>query len=107
MITGFGLNLVGGREQSSPIYISRLIAGSVAGRCGRLQVGDELVAVNGVCVRGESHEKAVELLRAAVGTVTLTVEIRCAGCDDVVRARKIDRPSACFGRVAGRWSRRG
>lgn len=66
--------MVGGREQSSPIYISRLIPGGAAARDGQLRPGDQLLAVNGVNVQGENHEKAVELLKAAVGKVVLLVQ---------------------------------
>lgn len=30
---GLGFNVMGGREQNSPIYISRIIPGGVADRC--------------------------------------------------------------------------
>jgi len=70
---GLGFNVMGGREQNSPIYISRIIPGGVADRQGGLRRGDQLLAVNGVSVEGENHEKAVELLKAAIGKVTLVV----------------------------------
>uniref|UniRef100_A0AAZ3SLH7 Lin-7 homolog C (C. elegans) n=1 Tax=Oncorhynchus tshawytscha TaxID=74940 RepID=A0AAZ3SLH7_ONCTS len=59
---GLGFNIMGGKEQNSPIYISRIIPR-----------GDQLLSVNGVSVEGEHHEKAVELLKAAQGTVKLVV----------------------------------
>ena len=37
-----------GREQNSPIYISRIIPGGVADRHGGLKRGDQLLSVNGV-----------------------------------------------------------
>ena len=86
---------MGGKEQNSPIYISRIIpgkmsffrqiksliwrlffphfAGGVADRVGGLKRGDQLLSVNGVSVEGEHHEKAVELLKAAIGSVKLVV----------------------------------
>ncbi|CAG0916018.1 unnamed protein product [Notodromas monacha] len=70
---GLGFNVMGGREQNSPIYISRIIPGGVADRHGGLKRGDQLLSVNGVSVEGEPHEKAVELLKAAHGTVKLVV----------------------------------
>lgn len=39
---------MGGREQNSPIYISRIIPGGVADRHGGLKRGDQLLSVNGV-----------------------------------------------------------
>lgn len=70
---GLGFNVMGGKEQNSPIYISRIIPGGVADRHGNLKRGDQLMSVNGVSVEGEPHEKAVELLKAAQGTVKLVV----------------------------------
>ncbi|KAK2714589.1 hypothetical protein QYM36_008967 [Artemia franciscana] len=70
---GLGFNVMGGREQNSPIYISRIIPGGVADRHGGLKRGDQLLSVNGICVEGENHEKAVELLKRAIGSVKLVV----------------------------------
>jgi len=70
---GLGFNVMGGKEQNSPIYISRIIPGGVADRQGNLKRGDQLLSVNGVSVEGEPHEKAVELLKAAQGSVKLVV----------------------------------
>lgn len=48
---GLGFNVMGGKEQNSPIYISRIIPGGVADRHGGLKRGDQLISVNGVvCV---------------------------------------------------------
>uniref|UniRef100_A0A803TN24 Protein lin-7 homolog B n=1 Tax=Anolis carolinensis TaxID=28377 RepID=A0A803TN24_ANOCA len=70
---GLGFNIMGGKEQNSPIYISRIIPGGIADRHGGLKRGDQLLSVNGVSVEGEHHEKAVELLKAAQGRVKLVV----------------------------------
>ena len=39
---------MGGKEQNSPIYISRIIPGGVADKHGGLKRGDQLLSVNGV-----------------------------------------------------------
>ncbi|XP_022645713.1 protein lin-7 homolog B-like [Varroa jacobsoni] len=70
---GLGFNVMGGKEQNSAIYISRIIPGGLAERQGGLRRGDQLLAVNGISVEGENHERAVELLKQAQGTVTLVV----------------------------------
>ncbi|XP_014667242.1 PREDICTED: protein lin-7 homolog C-like [Priapulus caudatus] len=70
---GLGFNIMGGKEQNSPIYISRIIPGGVADRHGGLKRGDQLLSVNGVSVEGEHHEKAVDLLKAAEGSAKLIV----------------------------------
>ncbi|KAL7827788.1 hypothetical protein AOLI_G00309400 [Acnodon oligacanthus] len=69
---GLGFNVMGGKEQNSPIYISRIIPGGVAERHGGLKRGDQLLSVNGVSVEGEHHEKAVELLKAAKDSAPAT-----------------------------------
>lgn len=43
---GLGFNVMGGKEQNSPIYISRIIPGGVADRNGQLKRGDQLIAVS-------------------------------------------------------------
>lgn len=45
---GLGFNVMGGKEQNSPIYISRIIPGGVAEKHGGLKRGDQLLSVNGV-----------------------------------------------------------
>lgn len=45
---GLGFNVMGGKEQNSPIYISRIIPGGVADRHGGLKRGDQLLSVNGI-----------------------------------------------------------
>ncbi|MGH0141647.1 UNVERIFIED_CONTAM: hypothetical protein FKN15_010460 [Acipenser sinensis] len=70
---GLGFNIMGGKEQNSPIYISRIIPGGIADRHGGLKRGDQLLSVNGMSVEGEHHEKAVELLKEAQETVKLVV----------------------------------
>ncbi|XP_064557463.1 protein lin-7 homolog B-like, partial [Zonotrichia leucophrys gambelii] len=50
-----------------------LVGFGVADRHGGLKRGDQLLSVNGVSVEGEQHERAVELLKAAQGSVKLVV----------------------------------
>jgi protein lin-7 len=47
---GLGFNVMGGKEQHSPIYISRIIPGGVADQHGSLRRGDQLLSVNGVVI---------------------------------------------------------
>lgn len=42
---------MGGKEQNSPIYISRIIPGGVADQHGGLKRGDQLIAVNGMVMK--------------------------------------------------------
>ncbi|EGT51220.1 hypothetical protein CAEBREN_10983 [Caenorhabditis brenneri] len=82
---GLGFNVMGGKEQNSPIYISRIIPGGVADRQGGLKRGDQLIAVNGVNVESECHEKAVDLLKSAVGSVKLVVRFMPTLLDEMER----------------------
>ncbi|VDK22643.1 unnamed protein product, partial [Anisakis simplex] len=82
---GLGFNVMGGKEQNSPIYISRIIPGGVADRNGQLKRGDQLIAVNGVNVECECHEKAVELLKSARGSVKLVVRYTPKLLDEMER----------------------
>lgn len=50
---GFGFNVMGGKEQKCPIYISRVIPGGYVDRLGTIRRGDQLLSINGeVCVGG-------------------------------------------------------
>uniref|UniRef100_A0A7E4VXD5 Protein lin-7 homolog n=1 Tax=Panagrellus redivivus TaxID=6233 RepID=A0A7E4VXD5_PANRE len=82
---GLGFNVMGGKEQNSPIYISRIIPGGVADRHGGLKRGDQLISVNGVNVERECHEKAVHLLKNAKGTVRLVVRYTPQLLDEMER----------------------
>ncbi|KAI1712010.1 PDZ domain (Also known as DHR or GLGF) domain-containing protein [Ditylenchus destructor] len=82
---GLGFNVMGGKEQNSPIYISRIIPGGVADKHGGLKRGDQLIAVNGVNVERECHETAVRLLKNAKGTVKLVVRYTPKLLDEMER----------------------
>lgn len=71
---GLGFNVMGGKEQASPIYISRIIPGGAAHKDGSLRRGDQLLSVNGHSVEKASHETAVDLLKNAHGKVRLVVK---------------------------------
>ncbi|CAE1157559.1 LIN7 [Acanthosepion pharaonis] len=63
---GLGFNVMGGREQNSPIYISRIIPDGVAAKEGGLKRGDQLLSVNGESVEGENHEKGCGIVENAI-----------------------------------------
>ncbi|XP_041051917.1 tyrosine-protein phosphatase non-receptor type 13 isoform X1 [Carcharodon carcharias] len=67
---GLGFSLVGGE---SGVFVKSVHPGGAAAMDGRLQVGDRLLQVNGECVVGVSHTKAVTTIRRAKGLVSLTV----------------------------------
>ncbi|XP_075985823.1 multiple PDZ domain protein-like isoform X3 [Anticarsia gemmatalis] len=56
------------------IFIKNVVPDSPAGNSGQLQTGDRILEVDGACVRSAQHERAVQLIKAAGDTVTLTVQ---------------------------------
>ncbi|XP_068624121.1 multiple PDZ domain protein-like [Battus philenor] len=64
------------------IFIKNVVPNSPAGLCGELQAGDRILEVDGVCVRTAQHERAVQLIKAAGNTVTLTVQSLIAWNND-------------------------
>ncbi|CAG2123318.1 unnamed protein product, partial [Medioppia subpectinata] len=73
--TGLGFNIVGG-EDGEGIFISFILAGGPADLCAELKRGDQVMSVNGVDLRGATHELAAQALKNAGQTVTLVVQYR-------------------------------
>ncbi|XP_070402422.1 PDZ domain-containing protein 2 isoform X2 [Nothobranchius furzeri] len=73
---GLGMQITGGRgSKRSPhgIIIARIEKQGAIYRDGRLQVGDELLMVNGRSLVGLTHQEAVDVLRFTTGLVQLVV----------------------------------
>ncbi|KAG7273162.1 hypothetical protein CRUP_019329 [Coryphaenoides rupestris] len=51
----------------------RIIEGSPADRCGKLKVGDRILAVNNCSITNKSHSDIVNLIKEAGNTVTLRI----------------------------------
>ncbi|XP_059197112.1 LOW QUALITY PROTEIN: inaD-like protein [Centropristis striata] len=72
--SGLGLSIVGGRDtQLDAIVIHEVYEEGAAARDGRLWAGDQILEVNGVDLRGASHEDAIAALRHTPAKVRLTV----------------------------------
>uniref|UniRef100_A0A1A8P945 InaD-like n=1 Tax=Nothobranchius rachovii TaxID=451742 RepID=A0A1A8P945_9TELE len=72
--SGLGLSIVGGRDtQLDAIVIHEVYEEGAAARDGRLWAGDQVLEVNGVDLRGASHEEAITALRQTPAKVRLTV----------------------------------
>ncbi|MED6275007.1 hypothetical protein CHARACLAT_022083 [Characodon lateralis] len=72
--SGLGLSIVGGRDtQLNAIMIHEVYEEGAAARDGRLWAGDQILEVNGVNLRGASHEEAIASLRQTPAKVHLTV----------------------------------
>ncbi|XP_061900595.1 membrane-associated guanylate kinase, WW and PDZ domain-containing protein 1b isoform X3 [Entelurus aequoreus] len=68
-----GTTFAGNACVAMPHKIGRIIEGSPADRCGRLKVGDRILAVNGCSITNKSHSDIVNLIKEAGNTVTLRI----------------------------------
>merc|ERR1719433_2359563 len=71
-IEGFGFVIISSVSRAGST-IGRIIPGSPAERCGRLQVGDRILAVNHVNINSLHHGDIVNLIKESGYSVTLTV----------------------------------
>ncbi|XP_056660365.1 membrane-associated guanylate kinase, WW and PDZ domain-containing protein 1 isoform X17 [Monodelphis domestica] len=68
-----GTTFAGNACVAMPHKIGRIIEGSPADRCGKLKVGDRILAVNGCAITNKSHSDIVNLIKEAGNTVTLRI----------------------------------
>ncbi|KAI2648202.1 Harmonin [Labeo rohita] len=68
---GMGISISSGPTQKPGIYVSNVKPGSVSAEVG-LQVGDQIVEVNGVDFTNLSHQEAVRVLKSS-RSLTITV----------------------------------
>ncbi|XP_028848496.1 membrane-associated guanylate kinase, WW and PDZ domain-containing protein 1-like isoform X5 [Denticeps clupeoides] len=68
-----GTTFAGNACVAMPHKIGRIIEGSPADRCGRLKVGDRILAVNSCSITNKSHSDIVNLIKEAGNTVTLRI----------------------------------
>uniref|UniRef100_UPI00398F403E membrane-associated guanylate kinase, WW and PDZ domain-containing protein 3a isoform X2 n=1 Tax=Pristiophorus japonicus TaxID=55135 RepID=UPI00398F403E len=61
---GFGFSVRGGKEYSMGLFILRLAEGGAALLDGRIQVGDQIVEINGEPTQGITHKRAIELIQS-------------------------------------------
>uniref|UniRef100_A0A8C5KJ93 Membrane-associated guanylate kinase, WW and PDZ domain-containing protein 1 n=1 Tax=Jaculus jaculus TaxID=51337 RepID=A0A8C5KJ93_JACJA len=71
---GFGFVIVSSvsRPEAGTTF-GRIIEGSPADRCGKLKVGDRILAVNGCSITNKSHSDIVNLIKEAGNTVALRI----------------------------------
>ncbi|XP_042588673.1 disks large homolog 2 isoform X19 [Cyprinus carpio] len=94
--TGLGFNIVGG-EDGEGIFVSFILAGGPADLSGELRRGDQILSVNGIDLRGATHEQAAAALKGAGQTVTIIAQYRpeeLALCSP----RRATPPTAEYGR---------
>ena len=68
-ILGFGLNK---NPEDGSVYVESVKAASLADRCGAVNVGDVLLAVNGVAVAKLDVEQVTQLIRGGRPTDSVT-----------------------------------
>ncbi|KAM6907328.1 disks large homolog 2 isoform 2-T2 [Xenentodon cancila] len=73
--TGLGFNIVGG-EDGEGIFVSFILAGGPADLNGELRRGDHILSVNGIDLRGATHEQAAAALKGAGQVVTIVAQFR-------------------------------
>ncbi|XP_029304945.1 disks large homolog 2 isoform X13 [Cottoperca gobio] len=73
--TGLGFNIVGG-EDGEGIFVSFILAGGPADLSGELRRGDQILSVNGIDLRGATHEQAAAALKGAGQVVTIIGQYR-------------------------------
>ena len=77
---GFGLSLdVVGADGGSFLTIATIVEGGPAARLGQLSVGDRVLAINGIRMKGVTLEQAVKIVHEAGDVITMEVEFDITG----------------------------
>ncbi|XP_066474677.1 PDZ domain-containing protein MAGIX [Tiliqua scincoides] len=71
---GFGFSLRGGSEYNMDIYVLALMEGGPAQQCGKIQVSDQLIEINGEPTVGMTHAQAVEHIRSGGSRIHLVLK---------------------------------
>ncbi|XP_064160635.1 membrane-associated guanylate kinase, WW and PDZ domain-containing protein 3-like isoform X1 [Anguilla rostrata] len=81
--SGFGFRVLGGEGPEQPVYIGSIVPLGAAQKDGRLRAGDELIGIDGVLVKGQSHKQVLDLMTNAArnGQVLLTVRRKVTHTD--------------------------
>lgn len=79
-----GITISGTEEPFDPIIISGLTKRGLAERTGAIHVGDRILAINSVSLKGRPLSEAIHLLQVAGETVTLKIK------------KQLDREPCCF-----------
>uniref|UniRef100_A0AAY4B517 PDZ domain-containing protein n=1 Tax=Denticeps clupeoides TaxID=299321 RepID=A0AAY4B517_9TELE len=76
-----GITISGTEELFDPIIISGLSKRGLAERTGAIHVGDRILAINNVSLKGKPLSEAIHLLQIAGETVTLKIK-KCSACSN-------------------------
>uniref|UniRef100_A0A670ZVJ6 Multiple PDZ domain protein n=1 Tax=Pseudonaja textilis TaxID=8673 RepID=A0A670ZVJ6_PSETE len=70
--TGLGLSLAGNKDRSKmSVFVVGIDPNGAAGRDGRLQIGDELLEINGQVLYGKTHQNASSIIKCAPSKVKI------------------------------------
>ncbi|XP_029911160.1 glutamate receptor-interacting protein 2-like [Myripristis murdjan] len=76
-----GITISGTEEPFDPIVISGLTKKGLAERTGAIHIGDRVLAINGVSLKGKPLSEAIHLLQMAGESVTLKIKKQADQCD--------------------------
>ncbi|KAM3871614.1 glutamate receptor-interacting protein 2-like [Diretmus argenteus] len=76
-----GITISGTEEPFDPIVISGLTKKGLAERTGAIHIGDRVLAINGVSLKGKPLSEAIHLLQMAGESVTLKIKKQADKCD--------------------------
>ncbi|KAG8285679.1 Membrane-associated guanylate kinase, WW and PDZ domain-containing protein 3 [Homalodisca vitripennis] len=72
---GFGFSIRGGREfQNMALYVLQIADNGPAAMDGRLQIGDQIIEINGINTKNMTHAEAIEIIRNGGPIVRLLVQ---------------------------------
>lgn len=95
-----GITISGTEEPFDPVIISGLTENGLAERTGAIHLGDRLLAINGVSLKGKTLSEGIRLLQSAGDTVVLKISKRekQRSYDQTTKASSRSQSPTRFGR---------
>jgi C-terminal processing protease CtpA/Prc len=70
---GFGFSIRGGKEFNIPLFVLKLAPQGPAALDARLQIGDQILEINGFDAYSMTHHEAIERIKSGGNMVTLLI----------------------------------